>query len=272
MEPLLPKPEEIQGVGYREVCVGGGALFFGLYRDVRPAILSDDNPRLINVYVAVRDDLPTLLASLANYQEQFDACKTWDAFRATYMRIRAAEPKGVARVEVVRAAWLVAMNRTCMNGLYRENQSGVFNVGPGKWGKDGAEFRMPRLFDRARLEADSQALQGVRLVCSDFEPIIRTARKGELVFVDPPYVPSSDTANFTAYTKRGFSMATQERLRDAAVEAGKGGVRVALSNSDTPGARLLYSQFKIHTFDARRAINSDPTGRGPVKEILATTW
>ncbi len=272
MEQHLPSPDALQGIGYREACVGGGALFFELYRDVRPTILADDNPRLINAYVAIRDKLPKLLATLANYQEQFDTCADWDSFRNTYMRIRSREPSGAGAVEVARAAWLITMNRTCMNGLYRENARGIFNVGPGKWGKEDDPFRMPRIFDRRRLEACSRALQGVRLVCDDFETIVRTAKRGEFVYIDPPYLPVSDTANFTAYTKRGFGLETHRRLADVVVDAAKRGVNVAVSNSDTPIARALYAQFKIHKLEARRSINSDAEKRGPVKEILVTTF
>lgn len=268
----LPTPDELQGIGYREACVGGGALFFDLYRDVRPAILADDNPRLINAYVAVRDQLPTLIATLANYQEQFDACHDWESFRLTYGKIRSREPSGTGRVEAARAAWLMAMNRTCMNGIYRENSRGIFNVGPGKWGKEGAPFRMPRLIDRERLEACHQALQGVLLVKSDFEPVIRTARKGECVYIDPPYCPVSDTANFTNYTKNGFGLDVHRRLARVVKEEGRRGVRIAVSNSDAPMSHTLYSGLTIHSLDARRAVNSKGDGRGPVKEILALTY
>jgi DNA adenine methylase len=268
----LPSPEELQGIGYREACVGGGALFFERYRDVRPAILADDNPRLINAYVAVRDQLPTLLAALSNYQQQFDACNDWDSFRATYMHIRRREPSGTGRVEAARAAWLIAMNRTCMHGLYRENSRGIFNVGPGKWGKEGAPFRMLRIFDRERLERCHQALQGVRLVKSDFEPIVRSAQEGEFVFLDPPYIPVSATSNFTGYTKQGFGLDVHRRLARVVREEGRRGVKIAISNSDAPMARTLYSGFTIHALDARRSVNSKGDKRGVVGEILALTY
>jgi DNA adenine methylase len=272
MAPKLPAPEELQGIGYRETCLGGGAVFFELYHDVRPAILADDNPRLINAYVAVRDQLPKLLATLANYQEQFDACADWESFRQTYIRIRSREPSGACAVEVARAAWLMVMNKTCMNGLYRENSRGVFNVGPGKWGNEDEPFRMPRIFDRQRLEACSRSLQGVRLVCGDFEPIIQTARRGEGIYCDPPYLPLSATANFTSYTKRGFGLEAHRRLADAVADAAKRGVMVAVSNSDTAMSRALYCQFQISKLEARRSVNSKADKRGPVKEILVTTY
>jgi DNA adenine methylase len=252
--------------------LGGGALFFGLFRDVRPAMLADTNPRLINAYMAVRDQLPTLIDALARYQERFDQCKTWGEFRALYMVVRSQEPQEQWTVVATRAAWLITMNRTCMNGLYRENKSGGFNVGPGKWGKENAPFRMPRIYDPLNLLACSAALQGVKLVCFDFDRIISTARAGELLYIDPPYCPTSDTANFTSYTKSGFGLEAHQRLVDVAKEAVRRGVKVAISNSDTAQSRSLYGSWTIHDLEARRNINSVGSKRGPVGEILVTTF
>ncbi len=269
---ILPTPNEIQNIGYREACVGGGAVFFGLYRDVRPAILADVNPRLINAYVAVRDQLAALTDALARYQDRFDRCKTWDEFRALYMQIRGEEPQERSIVVVERAAWLITMNRTCMNGLYRENKSGGFNVGPGKWGKEDGAFRMPRIFDPLNLASCSAALQGVRLVCIDFQRVIETARPGELVYFDPPYCPASETANFTSYTKNGFGLEVHQRLVEAAKGAVGRGVKVAISNSDTALSRSLYGQWPVHKLEARRNINSVGSKRGLVGEILVTSF
>lgn len=272
MGEILPDPNTIQGTGYREACIGGGAAFFGLYRDVRPAILADVNPRLINAYVAVRDQLGRLTDALARYQAQFDRSKTWDEFRSVYLRIRAEEPQDRGYVAADRAAWLITMNRTCMNGLYRENQQGTFNVGPGKWGKEGAPFLMPRIHDPLNLHACSVALQGVRLVCVDFERIIETSRGGEFVYIDPPYLPLTSTANFTAYTKGGFGIEVHRRLVDATRTAARRGVKVAISGSDTSLSRLLYKEWHIHELEARRSINSVGSKRGMVGEILVTTF
>ena len=91
---------------------------------------------------------------------------------------------------------------------------------------------------------------------------------GDFVYVDPPYVPVSLTANFTSYAKEDFGTAEQQERAAQFATAAQRGVRLMLSNSDVPFVRQLYRGFPIHTMSARRAINRDGAKRGAINEVL----
>ncbi len=90
------------------------------------------------------------------------------------------------------------------------------------------------------LKAAHQALQRVDLMCSDFAQPLRLARKSDFIYVDPPYQPLSRTANFTAYTSRGFGWSEQERLAKWLARVARRGCYVLINNADTPEVRELY--------------------------------
>ena len=114
-----------------------------------------------------------------------------------------------------------------------------------------------------------RALKGARIEKRDFEGVLSRAQRGDFVYFDPPYVPLTATSRFTDYTSDGFSDADQVRLRDVALELKKRGVSVLLSNSSAQRVYDLYGdRFEIREALARRSVNSNPTGRGRIPELL----
>lgn len=103
---------------------------------------------------------------------------------------------------------------------------------------------------------------------NDFEVTTAGAREGDFVYFDPPYVPTNDTSNFTAYTVTGFSLDDQRRLVACARRLRDRGVHVLLSNADLPVVREMYEGFQIRSVEARRNINSKADRRGPVGELI----
>jgi DNA adenine methylase len=242
----LPKKISI----YREPFVGGGAVFFALVaespRRFEHAVLSDSNDELMNAYRVIRDYVGSLIAMLA----------TTTHSESEYYRIRAEVPK----TDVPRAARFIYLNKTCFNGLTRYNKKGEFNVPFGR-------YKNPNFCDEENLRACSRALQGVTLLTRDFREVMLEAVRGDAMYCDSPYAPLSATSNFTAYTSDGFGLEEQQAL---AKQFGKTKGFVLLSNSDTPLTRELYRRWQIETVYAARSVNSVPTGRGKVKEILVT--
>ena len=161
------------------------------------------------------------------------------------------------------AANLIFLNKTCYNGLYRVNSKGGFNVPHGR-------HRNPTICDEGNLRAASAALQGVEIRVADFAEAPSDAGSGDFVYFDPPYVPLSETAHFTAYTAKDFDMQEQGRLAATAASLACQRAQVALSNSGHPDVVSMYSSklFRFNEVLARRAINSDAKGRGPVREYL----
>jgi DNA adenine methylase len=254
---LLPTQIET----YHEPFVGGAAVFFALAnaRRFRRAVLSDLNGDLIDVYRGVKKDVEGVIRLLQDYKRRHDS--------ETYYATRQLDPRNLDLVE--RAARLIYLNKTGYNGLYRVNQNGYFNVPVGR-------YTRPTVLDHAalkvRLRGASRALRarGVSLEVSDFSEVARRAKPGDAVYFDPPYVPSSLTANFTSYHSQAFGRDAHERLGGALEELTRLGIRTVLSNSDTRWTRQLYdkSRFDIQRVLVSRPINSKSTARGRVGELL----
>jgi DNA adenine methylase len=232
---------------YFEPFLGGGALFFAL----RPThgILSDVNREIIDCYTAVRDDVSGLVAALRDHRYE----------SKHYYAVRDADPAKLMLIE--RAARTIFLNKTGFNGLYRVNRAGKFNVPFGRYAK-------PAICDEANLRACSAALANVELMAADFESVAVRAEAGDFVYFDPPYVPLSRTAAFTAYAPGGFDLVAQSRLATFFGKLAQRGVAVLLSNSDVPEIRKLYARYRIDCIEATRVINCKATRRGPVRELL----
>ena len=173
--------------------------------------------------------------------------------------MRAKNPRILS--DWVAAARFIYLNRTCFNGLYRVNKKGMFNVPFGA-------YTNPTICDEENLRAVSEALRGTKIISANFEATLETAKRGDVVYCDPPYLPVSITANFTTYTVGGFGLVDQTRLRDVAKALDARGVHVLLSNSDTPLVRKLYKGFRIEEVQAPRRVNSKAGKRGNVGELL----
>src|SRR5262245_36557351 len=165
---------------YHEPFLGGGALFFHL--QPRRAVLTDSNERLIRTYRGVRDSVEDVIAELSSFRHS--------ARFFEKMRKRAIDSASDSEL----AAWFIYLNRTSYNGLYRVNSRNVFNVPLGR-------YKTPNFCNAELLRSCSEALARAELEISDFAPVLERAKRGDFVYLDPPYVPLTTTANFTSYTQ-----------------------------------------------------------------------
>ena len=242
---------------YFEPFVGGGAVFFHLKRRFPRMVahLRDCNHELINTYIAVRDFPDELMRRLDQHLRAFN-----DDRKNYYLLVRSRHHLPEREI-VERAARMIFLNKTCFNGLWRVNSRGEFNVPIGS-------HKNPALYDRDNLLAANWALRDAHLAIQDFRDTLNETRKGDFAYIDPPYFPVSATASFTAYTKEDFGAAEQEELAALVADAARRGVRLMLSNSDTPFIRNLYRDFDVRTVRARRAISRDGAKRGEVNEVV----
>ena len=239
---------------YYEPFLGGGAIFFHLFPMMKSAVLTDLNPELVNVYRCVRDQVEAVLEYLKEHQQHH--CKEY------FYRVR--ENPGAAPVE--RAARLIYLNKTCYNGLYRENSKGKFNVPMGR-------YKNPKIYNPDLLRAVSAALQIAEIEVTPFEAIADLPKDSrDFVYFDPPYFPISATSNFTAYNRYAFVAEDQIRLQQTFAKLARRGIPVMLSNSDCPFIRGLYQDFPTHTIQAARNINSNAKRRGKITEVLVTSY
>lgn len=242
---------------YYEPFIGGGAVFFALAAEKRfeRCVINDWNEELVNTYRVVRDAPEPLIISLKTFKQKYD-----ERSPEFFEEVRSMDTAKLSPFE--RAVRIIFLNKTCFNGLYRVNKSGQFNA---PWGK----YVNPMICDEENIRACSEVLnQQSSLHTGDFSLVLDDAGPGDLVYFDPPYVPLSTTSNFTSYTADKFTLDDQYRLAAVFKDLALRGVTVLLSNSDTEVVRALYSDFEIHTLEAKRAINSNGAGRGPVNEVV----
>lgn len=240
---------------YFEPFIGGGALFFELQPD--NAYISDMNEELINLYKVVRDNVDELVADLQKH----------DISKEYFMEIRnidrTEEYKNWSNIQ--KASRFIYLNRTCFNGMYRVNSKGEFNVPFG-------HYKNPRILDENNLINCSNLLQKTEIKHADFSEILKKVKKGDFVYFDPPYVPLSETSSFTSYTKDGFDIDMQFKLRDVCDELDSMGVKFLLSNSDTKLVNELYENYNIKKVFASRQINANADGRGKITEVLVRNY
>jgi DNA adenine methylase len=250
-EPFLPETCRT----YYEPFLGGGAVFFHLVGRFHRAVLADINPELVNVYRCVKDQVNPLIVLLQRHKQHHSS----DYYYA--LRQRHHLPSSLER-----AARLIYLNKTCYNGLYRENSQGQFNVPMGK-------YKNPALCDPALLRAASAALQPADVVERSFETVLDwPLSRQDFVYFDPPYHPISVTSSFTRYNRYGFTAKDQERLASVFRELAQRGIPVMLSNSDCGLIHKLYAGFPMHSIRAARAINSKACRRGKIAELLITSY
>jgi DNA adenine methylase len=249
LRPLLPPLSP--RARYFEPFVGGAALFFSLRP--RRAALSDVNAELVDCYRAVRDDVDGVIAALGAHRYE----------REHYYTVRSIRPSTLPLAK--RAARTIYLNKTGYNGLYRVNRAGHFNVPIGR-------YTNPGFLDAANLHACSAALREIEIEVRDFEQVLASARRGDFVYFDPPYVPASVTADFTSYVPGGFGLEEQQRLAGVFARLAGKGVHVMLSNSDTATVRELYAAFRIDVVLAARSINSKGARRGKVGELVVRSY
>lgn len=239
---------------YVEPFLGGGAVFFHLKRRFAHmrAFLRDSNEELINCYRIVRDRTEELMQRLDEHATAFRT--GGDDY---YYEVRRVHDLAD---DLERAARTVFLNKTCFNGLYRVNAKGEFNTPVGS-------AKNPSLYNRDNLLAAAWALRDAELEAKDFRETVEEARRGDLVYLDPPYLPISEYSDFKRYTSGQFREADHVELARAFRMLDQRGCYIVLSNSDHPSIRKLYADYPIRVVQAPRMINCRGDRRGDIAEL-----
>ncbi len=248
-------PEDYRERRYHEPFVGGGAAFFRI--EPAEGSINDVNPRLMNFYRVVRDNPEDLIETASEYR--YD--------EAEYYGLRERFNSGDLSL-VEDAALLLYLNKTCYNGLYRVNSKGEFNVPFGR-------YVDPTIVHGRQIRRASRTLRNIDVRVGDFSYVLDSAREGDLCYLDPPYHPASETANFTDYSEGGFGMEDHERLRDLCVKLDNRGIIFVLSNSDTDAIRELYGSFdsfRLIGLSTSRMISRRVSSRSSGRDLLITNF
>ncbi len=237
---LLNKSPKAYGK-YIEPFIGGGALFFAL--KPKSGVIADSNPELINAYQSVANALDDVIHHLEKFQYSEDE----------FYRIRKQNFEELSPVYA--AARTIYLNRTCYNGLYRVNKNGQFNVPFGK-------YKNPTICSYGTLETASKVLQSIEIIHGDYKEVLKSmANPGDFVYLDPPYLPVSDYADFKRYTKEQFYEEDHKDLAKEVRRLNKLGCHVILTNSNHHLVYELYAPYDIEVVRTRRSINSKADSR-----------
>jgi DNA adenine methylase len=236
---------------YYEPMVGGGSVFLAV--GARHAILGDSNEELLNFYGVLRDRSEELIARL----EKFSASKS------EYYRLRESNP----RDEMERAVRFAYLNRLCWNGLYRVNRDDRFNVPFGNRTPDS-------LWDFGRMRNIANRLEDSILFSGDFAQCLANVKRGDFVFLDPPYPRgSSNGLGFNRYTSTGFSFTDHKRLANVAAELDAKGVKVMICETgNTKITNLFPSNFELHTYSSKSLIAASAEARREIEDAILTNY
>ena len=265
---------------YVEPFVGAGAVFFSLAKENHfdEYIINDINEKLINLYRVIRDDVEALIFELTNIRAEYMALEDIEA-KGEYFYARREEFNVTEILTTRMAALFIFLNKTCFNGLYRENASGGFNV-PFNKSKSPSMFEEEQLREISRLLniRNAQGNSKVQILSLSFEELGEYIDDHTFVYLDPPYRPVTK-GGFNSYNKSSFNDGDQERLAQFYREMHSKGASLMLSNSDPKNLDErdeffdeLYNGFNIMRVNANRMINSDGNARGSISEILVCNY
>lgn len=246
-----------------EPFVGSAAVF--LNTDYRRYVLADINPDLINLYRFAKR-YPDLLIDVARVLFRGgNNTETYAKIRSEFNRSRGINSATATEYAPLRAAYFLYLNRHGYNGLCRYNQKGEYNAPFAK--NEGEPY-----FPETEIKLFSEKANDTRTIflCTSFEYTLRSiGGDSSVIYCDPPYLPTSKTANFTQYHTKAFTPAHHRllafMLHEINAHHGNG---IVISNSDTPETRDIYRHFHLHNINVRRSISSNTKKRDKAREVI----
>ena len=275
LDALLPADfGNWENATYIEPFAGGGAMLFYMlqrYPNIHHAVINDVNQDLTTCYCTVRDYPEELINSLNIIEREYIALPNDEERRSFFMEVRGRyNEKNLDPIE--NSTLFIFLNRTCFNGLYRENASGGFNVPFGR-------YKKPKICHADVIIADHKVLSKVEIICGDYKNVLSHLGKGyNFVYLDPPYRPLMGSSNFNQYSKSGFGDPEQVELKAFCDKLTGRGCHLMLSNSDSTnedGASYFETLYNGYTFSkllAQRSISADAQKRKKQTEVLITNY
>ena len=278
LDEHLPSELHGQEFTYIELFVGGGAMLFHMLRkfsNITHAVINDINPHLVTAYRVIKEQPAELIQRLSALETDYFSQPDEEAKKEYFLNSRNIFNE-MRLDDVDRTKYLMFLNRTCFNGLYRVNAKGKFNVPFGR-------NLHPTICNTDTILADSEVLNrvDVTILNGDFERTADKMLEGlNFFYFDPPYRPLNATSSFNSYAKEDFNDDEQIRLRDFCARLNNlPNVKWMLSNADCSAKNPedtffedIYTDFKIHRVYASRAINANPSKRGKLTELLIKNY
>lgn len=280
--PILLENFQYECKIYIEAFIGGGALFLTILDNLEETqfekiIINDINKKLITTYEVIRDNINNLIYELKNIENSYNSLETFEEKENLFYQIR--DEFNLNNTDSLKIARdFIFLNKTCFNGLYRENSKGKFNVPFGKKEKASIfdEENLLLLSQKLNLEKNGKKIVEIRQ--GDFFSLEKEISSETFFYLDPPYRPVTKNG-FTDYNKSTFNDNTQKKLAEFCTKINQAGGKFLLSNSDPKVLDIndnffddLYKNYCIERVEARRNINSKGNGRGKINEILVKNY
>jgi len=250
---ILDRIKEVLPKGNRLIEPFAGSGVVSLNTDYDKCLLADNNVDLINLFLILQD----MGVGFINYCHSFFTEENNAEVRFYGFR----EDFNSTMDTLRKVALFVYLNRHTYNGLCRYNSKGQFNTPFGR-------YKKPYFPEKEMLHFLNMSKKAVFKV-ADFRDTMKSAQPGDVVYCDPPYVPLSDTANFTGYSQGGFFLADQVELAQLAQELADRGVPVLISNHATEFTLNIYQAAEIKRLSVQRFISCNGANRGKAEEVLA---
>ena len=280
LESALPPILRDSKFTYIEPFVGGGAMLFFMlqqYPNIEKVVINDINTNLAQAYKDIKNRPAELVKILKAIERNYFALDSEEQRKGYYLDIRKQFNDKTCERGVERTAMLLFLNRTCFNGLYRENAKGEFNVPFGR-------YVNPTICNEEIIYADSELLNqfNVTILTGDYKRTFNKVTTSQIHFFyfDPPYRPISQTSSFNTYVKESFNDHSQRELAQFCRQIDLlPNCLWMLSNSDCSAANPedrffeeIYNGFNIQRVVAKRAINANPSKRGKLTELLIKNY
>lgn len=279
MEQYYPKELKENKIDvYIEPFVGGGAILIDILKkyNIKKAYAFDINKNLINCYNIIKDKVESLVLELKKLEEEY--LKLDDENRKEYYYDIRKKYNSInienENEALEKTTYFIFLNKTCFNGLYRENRRGQFNVPIGK-------YKNPTICDEENLIELSKLIKNVTFINGDYRESYKYIEENTFIYFDPPYRPINKTSSFTSYSKEDFNDENQKELGEyfRKINDNNSNVKLMLSNSNPKNNNekddffeQIYNGFKINEIKANRMINSNKEKRGKISELLIINY
>lgn len=266
--PLDLSSDNGEGWTYIEPFLGGGAMLLSMLNrneKLHRVIAMDVNQNLINSWKVIQEKPRFVCDVLLEWKLSYSNAKEEDK-NIFYLKARDIVSNQYYPASM-RAIAFIFCNKTCFNGLYRENRKGQFNVPHGS-------YKNPGIFDIDNIHNISKLIQNVEFVVADFKSCMEYIENPSKTFIyfDPPYRPATKSS-FTSYASSGFEEKEHDKLVSICNDLSSDGVKVMLSNSLTNDGYIeKFDGFKAEEVISKRSISSKKESRGEVKELLITNY
>ena len=269
-------PTEINN--YHELFLGGGSVLLAVLSlqkenkiTIKKKIYAYDiNKTLINVYKNIQHNKDELYNYINLYITEYDniigteinrkpnSIDDAKTSKESYYYWMRKKYNNIDKNTIECSALFMIINKTCFRGMYREGPNG-YNVPYGHYKKT------PTIITETDLNYISNLIKDVEFIASDFSSSIKNIKKGDFVYLDPPYAPETEKS-FVGYTADGFSLDTHNKLFNEIKNFDK--IKFVMSNAKVDLVTENFKDYNCEDIIARRAINSKKPGSTTIEVII----